>query len=192
MIEDYDHILKFVINGESNVGKSCILRRYCDQTYNPNESLAIGVEFRTKIIDIDKKKVKLQIWDLVGQERFKSFVPCYYRGAHAILLVFDLTDLSSFINLNKTIKIIKNTPSNINSKIFLIGNKCDLVNRQVEQNDIDKFTKENDIIYFKSSAKENINIEIIFITIAKDIVNSITGSNIINLNQNKEFREKCC
>jgi Ras-related protein Rab-1A len=100
---EYDHLLKYVIVGDSSVGKSCLLLRFADDQFNENYMTTIGVDFRFKTVSSNNKNIKLQIWDTAGQERFRTITNTYYKstpfliqGAHAVLLVYDITSAASF------------------------------------------------------------------------------------------------
>lgn len=100
---EYDHLLKYVIVGDSSVGKSCLLLRFADDQFNENYMTTIGVDFRFKTVTSNGKNIKLQIWDTAGQERFRTITntyykstPCGHSGAHAVLLVYDITNHESF------------------------------------------------------------------------------------------------
>ena len=97
--KDYDHLFKLVLLGDSSVGKSCILVRFADDDFFENYISTIGVDFRFKSLQMQEKKIKLQIWDTAGQERFRTITNAYYRGADGIILVFDLCKRSSFLSL---------------------------------------------------------------------------------------------
>ena len=95
-----DYLFKYLVIGNSGVGKSCLLIRFTDDTWSDSYVTTIGVDFKIKTLDVDGKSVKLQIWDTAGQERFRNIISSYYRGAQGIMLVYDITDLESFQNLN--------------------------------------------------------------------------------------------
>lgn len=92
----YDLLLKLLLIGDSGVGKSCLLLRFCDDAWTPSFITTIGIDFKIRTIELDGKRIKLQIWDTAGQERFRTITTAYYRGAMGILLVFDVTDERSF------------------------------------------------------------------------------------------------
>ena len=124
---DYDYLFKFIIIGDSNVGKSCLMLQFIERKFKSFIDPTIGVEFGSKKMDISGKVVKLQIWDTAGQENFRSITRSYFRGAIGALLVFDITNRQSFIDIEKWLKEVKsNTTSNI--EMILVGNKCDLKN----------------------------------------------------------------
>ena len=108
--QDYEFIFKILLLGNSNVGKSSLFLRFVDDIWNDTFVPTIGVDFKIKTFDIDEKKIKMQIWDTAGQERFKNIISSYYRGAHGILLLYEVTDKDSFKNLsNWLIEIEKNS-----------------------------------------------------------------------------------
>ncbi|KAK0832473.1 ras GTPase, partial [Friedmanniomyces endolithicus] len=95
----YDYLFKLLLIGDSGVGKSCLLLRFADDTYTESYISTIGVDFKIRTIELDGKTVKLQIWDTAGQERFRTITSSYYRGAHGICVVYDVTDMDSFNNV---------------------------------------------------------------------------------------------
>jgi Ras-related protein Rab-8A len=109
----------------SGVGKSCLLLRYSDDSFTSSFITTIGIDFKIKSIAIGESKVKLQIWDTAGQERFRTITTAYYRGAMGILLVYDVSDESSFANVRNWMRQIEqNAAENVNR--ILIGNKADI------------------------------------------------------------------
>ena len=95
----FDVLVKLLLIGDSGVGKSCLLLRYSDDKFTTSFITTIGIDFKIKTIRLDNKKVKMQIWDTAGQERFRTITAAYYRGAHGVLLVYDVTDERSFENV---------------------------------------------------------------------------------------------
>lgn len=196
-MEEYDRLLKLIIIGESGVGKSALLLRYCEGVYNTNYISTIGVDFKIKTIEIGEKKVKLQIWDTAGQERFRTIINSYYRGTNAIMLVFDLTNPYSFGKLKFWMEeITKHTTSN-NHKIILVGNKCERENMiRVNESDINEFIANYNIEYVPVSAKFNINIEEAFTRLIKSFIDSTIITNNASRMQIKQGgkinNNKCC
>lgn len=121
----HDVVLKVIIIGDSGVGKTNILTRYCEGIFKESYVATIGVDFKIKLIQHGDKKVKLQIWDTAGQERFKNITQTYYKGAAGIILVYAINNIESFRNLNSWIRQIENT-SNEDSTVILLGAKSDL------------------------------------------------------------------
>jgi hypothetical protein len=95
----YDHLVKLLLIGDSGVGKSCILLRYCDNEFTTSFITTIGIDFKVKTVEVGGKRLKLQIWDTAGQERFKTICTAYYRGAQGIFLTYDVSDRKSFENV---------------------------------------------------------------------------------------------
>ena len=127
--QDYDYLFKVLLIGNSSVGKSSLLLRFVDNQWNDLFVPTIGVDFKIRTMEIDNKNVKLQIWDTAGQERFKNITASYYRGAHGIFVVYDISDTESFKNINNwLIEIEKNANKNVYK--ILVGNKCDLEDKR--------------------------------------------------------------
>ena len=126
----YDHMFKFLLIGNSAVGKSSMLSRYTEDIYpeNAGDISTIGVDLKIKTLEIDGKIYKIQIWDTAGQERFRSITASYYRGTHGIAIVYDITDRESFDKIKYWTEEITRNNSNDSVSIVLIGNKSDLEN----------------------------------------------------------------
>ena len=156
--QDYDYLFKVLLLGDSDVGKSSLILRYTDETFNSKLVNSIGVDFKMKKKEIDGKVIKVQIWDTAGHERFRSITYSYYRGANAIIIVFDLSDKKSFINITEWLKQIgKHAKENV--FMFLVGNKSDLVDeRKVTYEEAKQYADEHELPYIETSAKEGINI----------------------------------
>lgn len=130
MNPEYDYLFKLLLIGDSGVGKSCLLLRFADDTYTESYISTIGVDFKIRTIELDGKTIKLQIWDTAGQERFRTITSSYYRGAHGIIVVYDVTDLDSFNNVKQWLhEIDRYACDNVNK--LLVGNKCDMSARKV-------------------------------------------------------------
>ena len=174
---NYQYIFKLILIGNSGVGKSCILQRYMKHTFNESYKCTIGVDFLMKSLVINGQTVKLQLWDTAGQEKYKSMVSSYYRGANVALIVFDLTNHQSFEALPLWIETFyKNGPEQKN--IILIGNKKDLIElRQVTQQEAEAFSETNNMMYFETSAKEGDNIEYVFNYAAEKLLEFYGGNN---------------
>eukprot|EP01114_Cavostelium_apophysatum_P008861 TRINITY_DN2174_c0_g2_i1.p1 TRINITY_DN2174_c0_g2~~TRINITY_DN2174_c0_g2_i1.p1 ORF type:complete len:202 (-),score=40.49 TRINITY_DN2174_c0_g2_i1:574-1179(-) len=168
--EGFDYLFKILIVGETGVGKSCILLRYADNFFSHNYISTIGVDFKIKKVNIDDKSLKLQIWDTAGQERYRTIVSSFYRGAHGILLVFDVTDPNSFLNCKHWLsEIQKNTTEN--TAIVLVGNKCDQEGkRMVSFSEADKFASSSGLKYIETSAKDGLRVEEAFSTLCHSCI----------------------
>lgn len=171
----YDYTLKFIIVGDAFVGKSCIASKFQNENFNNNYEVTIGVEFFSKIININNKAIKIQIWDTAGQETFRALISSYYRGAAACLLVFDITKKNSFDNLRYWYKNVKD---NSNSFIIftLVGNKSDLINkREVSVEEALDFANQNDMDYIETSALNSRNIYNVFHITADKIISNVNS-----------------
>ena len=155
------------------VGKSCILLQFNENKFREQHEITIGVEFAAKIIELDGKFIKIQIWDTAGHEAFQSITRTYYRGAAGALLVYDITRRDTYVHLIKWLSELKeNAPKDIT--IILIGNKNDLENeRQVSYEEGESFAKENGLLFLETSAKTANNIAEAFNLSAMKILNNI-------------------
>ena len=157
--------------GDAGVGKSSIILRYTKNEFNSQMVSSIGVDFKTKDIIVNNKKVKLQLWDTAGHERFRTITTSYYRGAHGIATVFDLTNRESFEHVEKWLEEI-NKYAKENVMRFLIGNKSDLANeRQVSYEEVRALANKLNIYYVETSAKNNVNVSDFFQIATKDYLN---------------------
>merc|ERR1712212_1169068 len=155
--------------GDSGVGKTCVLFRFSEDAFNAAFISTIGIDFKIRTIELDGKKVKLQIWDTAGQERFRTITTAYYRGAMGIMLVYDITNEKSFENIKNWIRNIEEHASGDVEKMIL-GNKCDMNDRrQVSKERGEKLALEYGIKFMETSAKASINVEEAFFTLARDI-----------------------
>jgi Ras-related protein Rab-1A len=200
---DYDYLAKIVLVGDSGVGKSTLLLRYCDNIYNDTYISTIGVDFRIKTIEYIKEEikkiVKLQIWDTAGQERFKTITVNYYRHSHAIAIFFDLTDYDSFRNLNKWHNEIMNYVTG-KTIIVVVGTKSDVKNKkQVPREEIDAFCNAHSFEYIETSSKNSMNIDNVFTKIVDQAVPLFLKETsfpkpIIKIGDGEEIKpnRKCC
>ncbi|XP_062225886.1 ras-related protein Rab-2-B isoform X1 [Phragmites australis] len=155
----YAYLFKYIIIGDTGVGKSCLLLQFTDKRFQPVHDLTIGVEFGARMITIDNKPIKLQIWDTAGQESFRSITRSYYRGAAGALLVYDITRRETFNHLVSWLEDARQH-ANANMTIMLVGNKCDLSHRRaVSYEEGEQFAKEHGLIFMEASAKTAQNVE---------------------------------
>ncbi|GLU11646.1 hypothetical protein SLE2022_283790 [Rubroshorea leprosula] len=167
---DYDYLIKLLLIGDSGVGKSCLLLRFSDVSFATSLISTICIDFKIRTIELDGKRIKLQIWDTAGQERFRTITTVLYRGAKGILLVYDVTDESSFNNIKFWIHDIEQHASDKVNTI-LVGNKADMdeSKRAVPTAKGQALADEYGIKFFETSAKRNLNVEEVFFSIARDV-----------------------
>lgn len=173
---EYDYLFKILIIGDSGTGKSSLLIRFCDDYFSDKFISTIGVDFKIKTIELDERLAKIQIWDSAGQERFRTLTTTYYRGAHAIIIVYDITDRSTFVNIGAWLnEINKNAVDNV--LIALVGNKCDRNDiREVEEDTAKAFADRLGVMFLESSAKNDINIHKLFFDVAVELKKRLAPS----------------
>lgn len=170
---NYNYIFKYIIIGDMGVGKSCLLHQFTEKKFMANCPHTIGVEFGTRIIEVDEKKIKLQIWDTAGQERFRAVTRSYYRGAAGALMVYDITRRSTYNHLSSWLTDTRNL-TNPSTVIFLIGNKSDLEStREVTYEEAKEFADENGLMFLEASAMTGQNVEEAFLETARKIYQNI-------------------
>ena len=168
--QEYDYLFKLLLIGNSSVGKSSLLFRFVENVWDDSFVPTIGVDFKLKTLEVNGKKVKLQIWDTAGQERFKNITASYYRGGNGVLVVYDITDRDSFDNLNSwLIEIEKNANKNVYK--LLIGNKCDLEDkRKVTYQEGKDFATSNGMQFIETSAKTDTKVKDAFEMLTQEII----------------------
>lgn len=170
MTDIYDYVFKLIIIGDSCVGKSSIMNRMIDDKFNNEANLTtIGVDFKTKIMDINNKKIKLMIWDTAGQERFKAITASYYRNVHGVILVYDITNRESFNHLHKWLEDIDKYCRDNVTKV-LVGNKTDIsAKREVTFDEGKQLADDLGLYFIEVSAKTASCIEDIFVAMVNEI-----------------------
>ena len=200
--ENFDELYKIVLIGDSGVGKSNILSRYIHDEFSIDTKTTVGVEFGSKIITISNKKLKIQLWDTAGQEKFKAVTNIYYKGAKGALIIYDITRRETFENINKWILELKNNEDNV--IIILIGNKSDLEEfREISQEEAFQKAKDLNCAFLETSAMQAVNIEKCFFMLVQEIykkfnnvilddkirINDIDKVIVLNNNSNNEEEE---
>ncbi|KAI2509957.1 Rab-like small GTPase [Fragilaria crotonensis] len=174
----YAYLFKYIIIGDTGVGKSCLLLQFTDKRFQPVHDLTIGVEFGARMVNLEDKLVKLQIWDTAGQESFRSITRSYYRGAAGALLVYDITRRDTFQHLSRWLEEARQH-SQSNMVIMLIGNKNDLEHRRAVSTEEGRaFAEANGLIFMETSAKTAYNVEQAFINTAEKIHEKIQSGEI--------------
>ncbi|KAG6430807.1 hypothetical protein SASPL_108880 [Salvia splendens] len=198
MNPEYDYLFKLLLIGDSGVGKSCLLLRFAikanrglvkhsafaldgpDDSYLESYISTIGVDFKIRTVEQDGKTIKLQIWDTAGQERFRTITSSYYRGAHGIIVVYDVTDQESFNNVKQWLNEIDRYASDSVNKL-LVGNKCDLTSQKVVSTETAQaFADEIGIPFMETSAKNATNVEQAFMAMSASIKNRMASQPAMN------------
>ena len=186
--DEYDYLFKLIIVGDTNVGKTNIMSKYIKDQFNITSKSTIGVEFGTKILEIDNKKVKAQIWDTAGQERYKSITSAYYKGAKGAFIVYDITNKSTFESVDKWIKDL-NSYGDKNLTMLLIGNKSDLEDKRIiNKEEGEEKAKSFELGFIETSAYNGDNIDQAFDIMLKEVLKRYIVENDVN---NDEFFIAC-
>ena len=196
-----NYLFKYIIVGDSSVGKSCFMLRYTDSRFKANHEITIGLEFGSKTIKLQKQEIKLQIWDTAGQENFRSIARSYYRGAVGIILMYDITNKDSFFNAFRWLNEIREVASP-NIVIALVGNKTDLKEkRRVQTSEGEDFASNNSLLFFETSALTGENVEKIFNITCENILKRVVNGDIDTTAENsgvkivikeKKKGKSCC
>ena len=151
----YDHLVKLLLIGDSGVGKSCLLLRFSDDQFTASFITTIGIDFKVKTVDLEGKRVKLQIWDTAGQERFRTLTSSYYRGAQGVIFVYDISRRETFENLAEIWAREVDMYGTVRDCVkIVIGNKSDKeVERAVSKDEAREFARENGCLFLECSAK---------------------------------------
>ncbi len=209
---NYQYIFKVILIGDSNTGKTSLINRFVNKTFDEKYLCTIGVDFFMKTIEVDEQTIKLQIWDTAGMEKYKSISSSYYRGSHAAFVIFDLTNKNTFDSITKWIEAYhKSNNPQFQKNVILIGNKSDLVDsREITRAEAENFAKMNKMMYWETSAKEGNNVEEVFTYIGQLLFetykdeNALVGNSLFmnkdNTQSDSKFtnilhitdRKKCC
>ena len=206
--EAVDVMFKVVLVGDSGVGKTNILSKYIKNEFHEDSKSTIGVEFGSKQLKIEGHKIKAQIWDTAGQEKYKAITSAYYKGAQGAFVVYDITRKETFNSVDRWINDLK-TSADKNLTIIMIGNKCDLEDqRQVSADQGEEKGKSYDVAFMETSAFSGENIDKAFGNLineiykkcyeemtADDDLDIIGKSEDINLDKTKpknSEKKKCC
>jgi len=169
---NYTFLFKYILLGNSGVGKSTFIQQNINKEFNPTMGTTIGVDFMSKIINIKDDIVKIHIWDTAGQETFRCIISSYYRDAIGAMVFYDITDRQTFFDTEKWIKELKS--ANDMHKIIIIGNKKDMNDqRQVTYDEGEKLAKQYDALFWEVSVKNNQNLEESIYDLTQTIVNDI-------------------
>ncbi|KAE8708515.1 Ras-related protein RABA2a [Hibiscus syriacus] len=176
--DEYDYLFKVVLIGDSGVGKSNLLSRFTRNEFSLESKSTIGVEFATRTLQVEGRTVKAQIWDTAGQERYRAITSAYYRGALGALLVYDVTKPTTFENVSRWLKELRDHADS-NIVIMMIGNKTDLKHlRAVATEDGQSYAEKEGLSFIETSALEATNVEKAFYTILSEIYRKISKKSL--------------
>mmetsp|Transcript_54345 Transcript_54345/g.80597 ORF Transcript_54345/g.80597 Transcript_54345/m.80597 type:complete len:213 (-) Transcript_54345:8-646(-) len=195
--------VKVLMVGDSGVGKTSLLLRYAQDEFNESYITTIGIDFKTKFLDVGEKRVKLQIWDTAGQERFRTITTSYFRGAQGILLCYDVGDRTSFNSIGTWLEQI-NSHADEQVVVIIVGTKCEM-EHEVTEEQAKALASQHGYTHLECSAREDINVVPVFEAIASEIVqqwklgddseeeeeDADTGLNV-GRTDNAEPKKKCC
>ncbi|XP_007893039.1 ras-related protein Rab-39B [Callorhinchus milii] len=177
----WQYQFRIIVVGDSTVGKSSLLKRFTDDSFNEVSDPTVGVDFYARLVEVEPGcNIKLQLWDTAGQERFRSITRSYYRNSVGGFLLFDLTNRKSFENITEWLNEI-NEHVFPNKTIFvLLGHKCDLTDdREVTREEVEKLAEGLGLEYLETSAKDNTNVEKAFVTLTRCIYDSMNSGEIV-------------
>ena len=204
---NYELLYKIIIIGDTAVGKSNILTRFTRNEFSENTKSTVGVELGVKFIKVKGVNTKIQIWDTAGQERYRSITSSYYKGSHGCFIVYDITNETSFENVERWYEYVQREAGK-NISIILVGNKCDLENeRKISKEKGQEKAKNLKCAFFETSALSGVNISQIFEELTNNIYDSTGGNKNdeefdiefendnkgVNLNKDETpKKKKCC
>lgn len=193
------YIFKFIIVGNSAVGKSCMLLRFDEDRFQPIHDVTVGVTFSIKMVSIEGQDVKVQVWDTAGQEIFRSITRSYYRDSACAIIVYDITDQSSFAKVEDWIRDVRNLAPP-DCLLALVGNKLDLAaQRAVQTSEGQELADKHGLIFFETSAATGENVQELFNECVTAVYTKAKGNNsnaavrkVSIENENKPAKSGCC
>ena len=174
---------KIIMIGDSSVGKTTLMRRYIEGIYNQKTLSTIGIELFKKEVSIQNKKYVMKIWDTCGQEKFRAISKNYYHNADGIMLLFDINSYDTFEHLSGWIESINQNISK-DTPFIIVANKCDLDHLVTDQ-EIEEYSTKNKVKVFKTSSKDNINVDEPFLYLGEEIIKK----GLFNINKNAELKD---
>ena len=155
----YDHMMKLLLIGDASTGKTSLLLNFCDNKFNSSLMSTIGIDFKIKTITVQGKRIKLQIWDTAGQEKYHTITTAYYRGSHGIMMLYDITNIQSFDNIARW---MQNTTENAGEDTvkMIVANKIDKEEqRLISRNRGNDLAMQYDVDFMETSAKTGANVQ---------------------------------
>ena len=199
--EYFDEKIKLMIIGETRTGNTSLISRYCKNEFSGGAYLStIGIDFQIKNLEINSKKIRLQIWDTAGQERFRNIAKNYYQSSDGFIVVYDITNNESFQTLDYWVEEIKSNSQEL-SRMILVGNKCDLEEgRQVKKEEGKDYAKKKELKFYEVSAKNGTNVNKAFDDLIKDILSTYSpselskkrASKMLSVPMPQQKKKSCC
>ncbi|XP_077991023.1 ras-related protein Rab-15-like [Glandiceps talaboti] len=170
MAKQYDILIRLLMVGDSGVGKTCMLCRFADDEILPTHISTIGIDFKMKTIQVDGKRIRIQIWDTAGQERYETITKQYYRRAQGVILMYDMTNETSFQNIKKWVNLVSEcAPEDI--EIMLVANKSDVrLNKVVSRQQGEQLAKQLNAPFYETSAYTDTNVDEAFLELTKTVM----------------------
>eukprot|EP00668_Euglena_longa_P048101 GGOE01065162.1.p1 GENE.GGOE01065162.1~~GGOE01065162.1.p1 ORF type:complete len:227 (+),score=76.27 GGOE01065162.1:58-681(+) len=178
-------LIKLLLIGESGVGKSCLMVRFAEDTFSESYLSTIGIDFKARDVDVGGQRCSLQVWDTAGQEQFRTITAAFYRGAHGIALVYDVTNRSTFSNITYWMKQMEKYAAEDVCKI-LIGNKEDLLDmRMVKTSEGLAVAQQHRCEFYETSAKSGLNVEKALTDLAREVKRRQDNTELVKAAQAK-------
>ena len=194
----YDYLVKVVVVGDSNVGKSCLVRRFTEDRYDDENNATVGVDFKLTTIEAAGSVVRLTVWDTAGQERFRALTPSYYRNAQGVIYIYDVSRRESFEKLDHWIAELEAVRPNAGLVKILVGNKVDL-DRDVSRVEAKAFAERHSMHFLEASAKSAIGVRDVFQDVVDQVLDTpallattLPGPSSLKVSQQSDERGLCC
>jgi len=182
--QSYDCMFKLLVIGDTGVGKSSLTLRFTKDSFPEEHVTTLGIDFSHRIISLDSKRIKLQLWDTAGQEKFHSIVTAFFRGAAGAIITYDITNMESFNHAkDEWLKEAKRWCLREEIAVVLVGNKCDLLDqREVPRSLAQEFANETGMQSFEVSAKDSVGVERAFVALAQECMKNMQRENLTYAN----------